>query len=369
MKVNNNANQLSRLLSNDFKLAANLVNDVSTPSGASHKINREPNYSMRMGVEVWLLVAALMLAAWLYSRWRHNYWSSHGILCPPYLPFLGHIHKRISLFQSRWDYLDEVYYKYGGSTMSGLYDMFHPVLMIGDPELLKHILVKDFDHFVDRRLFMAEDGSLINEMLSNKTGDEWRALRAVMTPTFTSGKMRSMFPLICDKADSLVSFTLKEASQKPYVDMKVNFGRFTMDTIASCAFGIECNSFTSEVPEFAKLAKTFFDFSLIRLIKFTFLNMYPKICNAIGIKIEPFSVKFFISVVEETIAARKAGQKRGDYLDLLLAARDGHLTQEVSTTHTQSTTTATENQVSITHDSNALETNKTFITSSKQGQC
>ncbi|KAK8736084.1 hypothetical protein OTU49_005227, partial [Cherax quadricarinatus] len=298
--------------------------------------------------------------------WRHNYWSSHGILCPPYLPFLGHIHKRISLFQSRWDYLDEVYYKYGGSTMSGLYDMFHPVLMIGDPELLKHILVKDFDHFVDRRLFMAEDGSLINEMLSNKTGDEWRALRAVMTPTFTSGKMRSMFPLICDKADSLVSFTLKEASQKPYVDMKVNFGRFTMDTIASCAFGIECNSFTSEVPEFAKLAKTFFDFSLIRLIKFTFLNMYPKICNAIGIKIEPFSVKFFISVVEETIAARKAGQKRGDYLDLLLAARDGHLTQEVSTTHTQSTTTATENQVSITHDSNALETNKTFITSSKQ---
>ncbi|KAG0722842.1 Cytochrome P450 6a2 [Chionoecetes opilio] len=80
------------------------------------------------------------------------------------------------------------------------------------------------------------------EMLTMKTGAEWKNLRAIMTPTFTSGKIKSMFPLVCDKADALVKFSMKQAAENPHVDMKNNFGRFTMDTIASCAFGIECNS-------------------------------------------------------------------------------------------------------------------------------
>ncbi|KAK8729564.1 hypothetical protein OTU49_008550, partial [Cherax quadricarinatus] len=104
-----------------------------------------------MGAEVWLVVAGLMMAAWMYSRWRHSYWSSRGVPTPPFLPFLGHMHKQISLFQFRWDYIDEVYYKNGGSKYCGLYELFRPVLMIGDPDLLKNIFVKDFDHFVDRR--------------------------------------------------------------------------------------------------------------------------------------------------------------------------------------------------------------------------
>ncbi|XP_069942985.1 cytochrome P450 3A11-like isoform X1 [Cherax quadricarinatus] len=296
-------------------------------------------WHINVSVEVWLFVAGLVLVAYVYSRWCHSYWSSRGIRTPPFLPFLGHMHKKLPIFQSRWDYYDEVYHKYGGASLCGLYDLFRPVLMIGDPVLVKGILVKDFEHFVDREIFRAEEGSITNETLTRKSGDEWKALRAIMTPTFTSGKIRGMFPLVCNKADTLVSFTLKKAAQKPYVDMKDNFGRFTMDSIASCAFGIECNSFKNEEPEFAKWAAAFFEFSFAKFIKFTLFNMYPRICNALGFKIESNSVKFFTRVVKEIIAARKSGQRREDYLDILLDAQSSLI----------SPTTVPENHTSITH--------------------
>ncbi|TOF72812.1 hypothetical protein CGJ15_27465, partial [Vibrio parahaemolyticus] len=77
-----------------------------------------------------------------------------------------------------------------------------------------------------------------------------------------------------------------------------------MDTIASCAFGIECNSFKSEVPEFSKYAEMFFNFSFLRILKFTLFNMFPTIGNALRIKIDSPAIKYFSNVVEETIAAR-----------------------------------------------------------------
>nr|XP_053638108.1 cytochrome P450 9e2-like [Cherax quadricarinatus] len=326
-----------------------------------------------MGIEVWLLVAGVVMAAWAYSRWRHSYWSSRGVSTPPYLPFLGHMHKLLSSSQSRWLYFDEVYQKFGGSTLSGLYELFRPVLMIGDPELLKNIFVKDFDHFVDRRKFVVEEGSISNIMLSNMTGDEWKTLRGIMTPTFTSGKMRSMFPLMCDKADALVSFSLKEAANKPFVDMKVNFARFTMDTIASCAFGIECNSFKSEVPEFSKYAEMFFNFPFLRILKITLFNIFPKIGNALGIKIDSPAIGFFSNVVEETIAARNTGQRRGDYLDLLLDARGGvnHpiITDTSTVPHNQSTTTQDRTaQETIITDTSTVPHNQSTTTQDRTAQ-
>ncbi|KAG7156545.1 cytochrome P450 6a20-like [Homarus americanus] len=224
-----------------------------------------------MGVEVWLLLVVGVLMALAYSRWRHSYWSSRGVPTPPIIPFLGHIHALFLKGLKPLLYENEVYSKYGGSTFCGKYEMFRPILVVGDLELMKHITVKDFDYFTDRRNFTLtnEGDDVMNDMITNKTGNEWKTLRSIMTPTFTSGKMRGMYPLVCDKADDLVSFSLKEAANNPHIDMKHNFGRFTMDTIASCAFGIEY---------------------------------------------------FFAEVVKETIAAREKGAKRGDFLDLLMEA-------------------------------------------------
>lgn len=40
---------------------------------------------------------------------------------------------------------------------SGIYQLTQPCLMIYDPELIKQIAVKDFDHFTDHRNFVPEN--------------------------------------------------------------------------------------------------------------------------------------------------------------------------------------------------------------------
>lgn len=46
-----------------------------------------------------------------------------------------------------------MYYAYNGCDFCGYYDFLTPGLFVGNPELVKSILVKDFEHFSDRRTF------------------------------------------------------------------------------------------------------------------------------------------------------------------------------------------------------------------------
>ncbi|XP_064107332.1 cytochrome P450 9e2-like [Macrobrachium nipponense] len=189
--------------------------------------------------------------------------------------------------------------------------------------MIKNIFIKDFDHFTDRRIFKShsERDKVMNDMLSNENGEKWKSLRSIMSPTFTSGKMKNMFHLVCDKADALVAFSLAEASKKSLVDIKFNFGRYTMDTIASCAFGLECNSLVEEDPEFPKKVIPFFEAGIIRLTKVIINSMAPKLSQILGLHLAPKETEFFKSVCEETLASRRKGMKRGDFLDLLLEAQ------------------------------------------------
>lgn len=203
--------------------------------------------------------------------------------------------------------------------------MLQPSVFIGDPDLLKLILVKDFDHFTDRRNFLSghEDDRAMNEMLVAKNGNEWKDLRSIMSPTFTSGKMKGMFPLVCGKANALVSSLCGEARVKPSINLKEICGRFTMDTIASCAFGIECNSLDTDDAEFPKNASVFFftKFTVMKIIKLVLMTAFPTLFQILKIRLNPAEVDFFTRVVKETIAMRRKGEKRGDFLDLMLEAR------------------------------------------------
>ena len=71
-----------------------------------------------------------------------------------------------------------------------------PNLIVNDLELIKRIMVKDFDHFVDRRSFEVNEEVLsnkyFNNMLSTMKGDKWKYFRTTLSPIFTSGKLKAM---------------------------------------------------------------------------------------------------------------------------------------------------------------------------------
>ncbi|KAK4324074.1 hypothetical protein Pmani_005259 [Petrolisthes manimaculis] len=267
-----------------------------------------------------LLTLTIIASVW-YSRRRHSYWSSQGISSPPSLPFIGHLHKIVTLTNYRWELLHELYNEFYQEKCFGMYECFKPVLIIRDPDLLKNLLVKDFSHFTDRRAFGDQEGSLMNEMLANKNGEGWKILRSIMSPTFSSGKMKRMFPLVCQNVQTFISACLEEAKQNEYVNMKDKSGRFSMDNIASCAFGIECNSQSVEKSMFAENAEGFFAVTPWKALRFFLMILFPKAFNAVGLKLDSHEIMFFLRIVEETVKSRENAPKRGDFLDLMLEAR------------------------------------------------
>ncbi|XP_066961970.1 cytochrome P450 6k1-like [Macrobrachium rosenbergii] len=269
------------------------------------------------------LMALLVTSLWLYNKHRLSYWAKRGILSPPGLPLLGNFVDVVMGKPGRWAFDEKVYRNYTREGLGGAYILLSPILYIADPEMIKQILVKDFDHFSDRQSFTSlhKNDKSMNESLFNLNGEKWKRLRNLMTPAFTSGKLKNMFHLVCEKADTLKAFCLKEAAKKPFVNVKKACGRFTIDTIASCAFGLECNSFEDEDAVFPAKVQPFFAAGILRIFKFMLVATFPFITGLMDVGVFPEEKFFFQQVAEETIAARRKGVRRGDFLDLLLEAQ------------------------------------------------
>lgn len=212
-----------------------------------------------------LMASCLLLLCYLLGH--HRYWRALGVPSPPATLLMGHTLRRMGLSQPFMEFFDELYYQYNGSDFCGYYDFLKPGLFVGNPELIKSILVKDFDHFTDRRTFdLGKVNPIANDMLTNARGNHWRMIRGIVSPTFTSTKTRRLYPLVLHRAIHFLHRATRTATSGP-VEARELCGRYTMDTIASCAFGIECEALTTEAASFPTVAAKIFQLSPVRAFK------------------------------------------------------------------------------------------------------
>ena len=73
--------------------------------------------------------------------------------------------------------------KYGD--VYGVYSGLSPTLTISDVELTKQVMIKDFHLFVNRREVHILDDIWKNNLL-NVYDDDWKRIRSITTPAFTS---------------------------------------------------------------------------------------------------------------------------------------------------------------------------------------
>lgn len=75
-----------------------------------------------------------------------------------------------------------------------MFDMRTPILLLNEPEIIKRLTVKEFDHFTDHRHFVDDDlDKLFGNSLFFMKGQKWRDMRSTLSPAFTGSKMRHMF--------------------------------------------------------------------------------------------------------------------------------------------------------------------------------
>ena len=67
---------------------------------------------------------------------------------------------------------------------------------MAEPELIKQIMVKDFHAFPTRLPPANTYHEIADLRLGVMSGEPWKRIRAILSPTFSSGKMRKMFPMV-----------------------------------------------------------------------------------------------------------------------------------------------------------------------------
>ena len=137
------------------------------------------------------------------------------------------------------------------------YDGSIPTIRTIDPEFIKEVTVKQFDNFHATLDIPLSDDQTTLDM---SKGETWKALRKIMSPTFTTGRLKSMVEPMTGLADRTIDFLAKQVEKNPgKINVKPILQGFTLDTIAKVGFGIEISSYKGEDSEFMKNAQAVFE--------------------------------------------------------------------------------------------------------------
>lgn len=275
-----------------------------------------------------LFVAALatvILFVYLKVQKNYKYWSDRGILHDTPKFFMGSL---IGLGKTRslTEIVRYYYVKYHNSGLPfvGFYVFFRPTAFIIDLDLVKNILVKDFNYFCERDLYYNEKDDPLSANLLNLEGIKWKALRHKLTPTFTAGKIKFMFPTVVAVSEELCETLIGEISVDHIVDVKDLVSRYTVDVIGKCAFGIECNSLKDPQAEFRQQIKKFTkEMQKDSITRVLALN-YPTVARKLGITLTPkYIANFFMNTVKDTVEYREHNNvERKDFMNLLIALKN-----------------------------------------------
>lgn len=216
----------------------------------------------------------------------YMYWSVRGVAHLNLLRCFKNC--TISLFRitSSADFFKDMYDKYKDKRYVGFYEYFQPILLIKDPDLIKDITLKDFHSFEDHHNFVpsADLHSIWSKNLySMSTQQGWNEMRAILTPFFTSSKLRAMFPLMKECCDNFLK-SLHSNEGTKIVEIKDFIFRYTIDVIAKIGYGVTCNSFENENNEFLKMTESLMNYTGLEGLTYVAYVTFPSVMKKLNIQ-------------------------------------------------------------------------------------
>lgn len=268
-----------------------------------------------------VIIATFVLIIIWFKR-RYSHWKNLGLAyIEPSIPF-GNFGDSFWQKISEADWYVNFYRQMRARKLkhAGTYFFHKPAYIPLDLDLIKRIMQTDFQHFTDRGEVVSEKEDPLSAHVFALAGQKWRNLRVKLTPTFTSGKMKTMYPIIVKISEELVKTLTKECEIGEPIDVKDISARFTTDVIGNCAFGIECNSLKDPNTEFRVYGKRIANLTQKELIINFLAFLFPSMAKFLGTRIVPKSVSdFFWNVIKTTVEYRtKNGVRRNDALQLLM---------------------------------------------------
>ncbi|XP_004523127.1 probable cytochrome P450 9f2 [Ceratitis capitata] len=275
------------------------------------------------------LILSVLSLYFFYRRATANFdfFEKRGIPYDKPFPVFGSL-KNVTLRKRSFLHaVLDLYNKHKGG-IYGIFMQSTPAYLIRDPEILRLITVKEFEHFMNHRNIFGESAhDLFSNSIISMKNAKWKDMRSTLSPAFTGSKLRHMFQLMNHVADDSAKYLHKlqlEGDQEGVeLDLKNYATCFTNDVIASTAFGLQVNSFEQKDNTFYKLGKKATTVTWKTTLRFTLFIYCRGLMKLLGIEIFDKSLTdYFRNLVLDAMKYRlEHNVRRPDMVNLLLEAR------------------------------------------------
>ncbi|XP_036413076.1 cytochrome P450 3A56-like isoform X2 [Colossoma macropomum] len=274
-------------------------------------------YIWFFSAETWALLLLFISLLLLYGYWPNSFFRKLGIPGPKPLPLLGNMLE----YRKGVHGLDmDCFMKYG--RIWGIYDGRMPILCVMDRTIIKSVFVKEcYSLFTNRRDFGLN--GLLYDSLFVAIDEDWKRIRNILSPCFTSGRLKEMFGIMKTHSDTLVKNLEKTAKEKSGVHVKELFGAYSMDVITSSAFSVDIDSLNNPKDPFVTNVKKLLNFDFLKptfLITVLFPFTIP-LLEKMNVAFFPTSATdFFCAVLKKIKADRvaKDHKSRVDFMQLMV---------------------------------------------------
>ncbi|XP_017779347.1 PREDICTED: cytochrome P450 6k1-like [Nicrophorus vespilloides] len=243
-----------------------------------------------------------------------DYWKKRGIpYLEPSFPF-GNVFPCV-IFKKSYSHLLAQFYNSSKESLVGYWIFNIPFLMIRSPELIKNIMVKDFDHFNERASSNNKVKTFFSDTLFSLDYHDWKLLRTKLSPSFTTSKMKNVMHIFNKSSKEMIEY-LDEVSGDA-VDCKQISSLLTANVFAASTFGYKINCFKDVDNEFFVYSKKIMVPTVANLVRFIAFFVVPEMADFFRIKLFKQSVlDFFRHHFRNVLRVREeSGEKCNDFID------------------------------------------------------
>ncbi|XP_063701704.1 probable cytochrome P450 6d4 [Culicoides brevitarsis] len=278
------------------------------------------------------LLLTAVIAVYVYVQRHFSYWQRHGF---PYLKNIeipygnmgAHARKERSMGTAVWDLYNQT-----DEPFVGMYAYTNPGLLVRDLELVRKIMITDFDYFHDRSVYNNKDREPLLSQLFSLKGEDWKNLRKKFNPLFSSGKLKAMFPTILSEVDKLDGYVEKVAANNELFETKEMTYRYVLNIIGSVVFGLNIDILADPDHPFERMYKELLGPNKWTDLKNALQFVSPKLVDILRIPLLPTHVReFFLDVVSTTMKYRKEhNYRRNDFMQLMIDEGDFFTLNEIT---------------------------------------
>ncbi|KAF5281196.1 hypothetical protein FQA39_LY17836 [Lamprigera yunnana] len=273
-----------------------------------------------------LLLIAIFIIYWFWKS-KYEYWKNQKVPHPKPTPFFGNLRDIILLKVPFYQFCHNIYNEYKNDTFVGFYNLTSLGVVIRDVDLLKEILIKHFGSFEDTMLTIPKGvDPILGINPACLKGSAWKKVRSQLTPQFTLAKLKMKVPLLQKVGTDLLSYMQKEIrlNNSNCFEIKELAGRYTGETVFTCAYGLDGKSFENTLPISFKIGEDISGNAMTIKIKHLIGLFFPKLAKLFKITFvgKPTS-KLFNDIILDTIKYRQDQKNvRNDYLDYIVQLKE-----------------------------------------------